>query len=443
MTGRFVLAALAVFLFLRPALADPALPVPLTDADYWPVNMAEVRVGRLLFYDKILSGNRNIACSSCHSPSHATTDGLSLGLGEGAVGTGPGRHAADGVALDQRVPRNAPALFNLGARDVRLLFADGRVAVDRTRRFGLRTPLPDIATRGFASVLAAQAMFPVLSPVEMAGQGGENDVSAAVHGGIITGRDGALDLVAQRVAGNSAYREMFASLHPDLASGRRLAFSDIANALSAFVRYEWRSDQSAFDDHLRGIAKLGPGPAAGMALFYGAAGCAGCHSGPLLTDQSFHAMGQPQLGPGKPGASRVVGRDAGRFLVSGVPADLFAFRTPSLRNVVVTGPWGHAGAFSSLHDFLRQHVDPARGMTGYVPQAVLPPLSGASDDWSVLSSPDERAAIAAAADTGRVVLSEAEMSRLIAFLDSLTDSAALQGRLGVPDEVPSGLAVDR
>jgi len=44
-----------------------------------------------LFYDKILSGNRNISCGTCHHPKHGTSDGLPLGIGEGGVGLGPKR----------------------------------------------------------------------------------------------------------------------------------------------------------------------------------------------------------------------------------------------------------------------------------------------------------------------------------------------------------------
>ena len=76
--------------------------------------MAEVRLGRDLFYDPILSGNRNISCATCHHPRFGTGDGLSLGLGEGAVGLGPDRHVTETNLPEQRIPRNAPALFNLG-----------------------------------------------------------------------------------------------------------------------------------------------------------------------------------------------------------------------------------------------------------------------------------------------------------------------------------------
>ncbi|SIS57939.1 cytochrome-c peroxidase [Phaeovulum vinaykumarii] len=411
----------------------------LSDADYAPVDPDEARLGWLLFYDPILSGNRNISCASCHHPRFATSDGLSLGLGEGAVGLGPARHVTPENTPEQRIPRNAPALFNLGAREFTVLFHDGRIAADPARPSGLRTPLDEDMVSGFASVLSAQTMFPVLSPDEMAGHYAENEISKAVRSGRITGPDGAWDLIARRVAAIPAYDAAFRALSPEIAAGRPLAFTDISNAIAAFVAQEWRSDTSPLDAILRAG---GPLPR-GAAFFYGAAGCGGCHSGPFQTDHAFHAMGAPQIGPGKTERFESHSRDEGRFRVTGDPADLFAFRTPSLRNVTQTGPWGHAGAHSDLRAFLRAHSDPRRGLAEYDrAQAVLPALPDTKPDWAILDSPAERAALADAAVAVRP-LSEDEITLIVDFLDSLSDPVALRGRLGVPDAVPSGLPVER
>ena len=84
-----------------------------------------------------------------------------------------------------------------------------------------------------------------------------------------------------------------------------------------------------------------------MRLFYGKADCASCHSGAFQTDHDFHAIAMPQLGPGKGDGFR--GReDFGRERVTGDPTDRFRFRTPTLRNVALTGPWGHTGAYATL-----------------------------------------------------------------------------------------------
>ena len=429
--------------FLAAASAGAGeLPHPLTDADFRPVDPAEAQLGQLLFYDRILSGNRNTACATCHHPRFATSDGLSLGLGEGGVGLGPDRVADPKNLPEQRIPRNSPALFNLGAREITRLFADGRIEVDPNRASGFRTPLEDDMTLGFDGILSAQTMFPVLSPDEMAGHYQENDVSKAVRQGRLTGEGGAWDIIAKRVAGIPAYSEAFAGVYPEIATGREIRFTDISNAIAAFMEAEWRSDQSPFDAYLRGEAGLGPEALRGLELFYGEAGCADCHSGPLLTDHGFHAMGAPQLGPGKAERFESHQKDIGRMRVTGRAADAYAFRTPSLRNVTRTGPWGHAGGHTDLGAFLRYHMDPKAGIEGYVPTAVLPELPGAAPDWTMLEDVAERGAIAAAAHVGQTPADDA-IADLLAFLESLTDEAALKGRLGVPERVPSGLPVDR
>ena len=425
-----------------PALAAD-LPRPLVDADYMPVDAAEAKLGQLLFYDRILSGNRNIACATCHHPKFATSDGLSLGMGEGGVGLGPDRRADPANLPEQRIPRNSPALFNMGAHEVTVMFHDGRIEADPTRPSGLRTPLEDEMVEGFANLLSAQTMFPVLSPDEMAGHYQENDVSKAVRQGRITGEDGAWDIISQRVEGIPAYRAMFADVYPEIAAGREVRFTDISNAIAAFVAFEWRSDTSPFDAFLRGEGDLPPDAARGLGLFYGGAGCAACHSGPLLTDHRFHAMGAPQLGPGKAERFETHQKDIGRMRVTGREADAYAFRTPSLRNVARTGPWGHAGGHSDLAAFLRHHADPVAGLAAYAPQATLPDLPGTKPDWTIMEAAALRDEIAGAVEGRPVALSEGDVADLIAFLGTLTDDAAIAGRLGVPETVPSGLPVDR
>ena len=142
-------------------------------------------LGQALFFDKVLSGNKNIACATCHHPSAFSGDGLPLSLGEGASGQTTARiRSAD----DQVIPRHAPALFHVGARNVRSMFWDSRV----TRDGGgvLQTPVaalngatparPDI-TAQLTSALAAQPMFPVTSSEEMRGDPGENELADAAN----------------------------------------------------------------------------------------------------------------------------------------------------------------------------------------------------------------------------------------------------------------------
>ncbi len=424
-----------------PALAD--IPQPVRDDDYFPINLDEARLGQLLFWDPVLSGNGNISCASCHHPRFATGDGLALGLGEGGMGLGLERMPDPENLPEQRIPRNSPSLFNLGAREFTTLFHDGRIEVDPSRASGLRTPLDDDMLAGFNSVLSAQTMFPVLSGDEMAGHYSENDVSQAVRRGIITGPGGAWDIISKRVSDIPDYAQRFRAVYPEIAAGRDIAFTDISNAIAAFVEFEWRSDDSPFDQHLRGEATLSDSALGGMELFYGEAGCSACHSGPFQTDHDFHAMGVPQIGPGKAARFETHAKDEGRMRVTGRAQDAYAFRTPSLRNVVKTAPYGHSGAYDSLGGFLQAHTDPARAIDVYDRSQVnwvdLPGVA----DWKALDDPAEAMAIKGAVTAPSVSLSGGERAKLLAFLDSLTDEVALSGRLGIPDAVPSGLSIDR
>jgi cytochrome c peroxidase len=435
---RALIAAACMAVLAGAAVAEPHLPAPVTDADYLPANQGAAQLGRLLFSDPILSGNRNISCTGCHHPRFATADGASLGLGEGSIGLGPARRADPANPPEARIPRNAPALFNLGAREFRVMFHDGRVEADPAFPGGVRTPLGEDMPTGLDGVLAAQAMFPVTSADEMAGHMRENDVAKAVRMGRIAGPGGAWALIAARVAAVPEYAAMAAGVWPAIGTTRDLRFVDIANAMAAFMAVEWRSDDSPFDAHLRAQVPL-TGPAAdGMALFYGDGGCAACHSGPFQTDHDFHAMGVPQIGPGKKLAFERHSRDLGRQGVTGRAEDAYRFRTPSLRNVVLTGPWGHDGAYADLATFLRGHSGAEDAYDRA--QAVLPVLEGASD-WAALDDPAELAAIRAASDRdgGPKALNAAQIDALIAFLGALSDPVALAGRMGVPDAVPSGL----
>ncbi|KAA9005312.1 cytochrome-c peroxidase [Histidinibacterium aquaticum] len=436
---------LTVFLFLSvsaPALADP-LPAPLDAAEFPEAEMTEVELGQLLFYDPILSGSREVSCATCHHPNFATGDGVSLGIGDGGKGLGPERIANPDNPPEQRIPRNATALFNLGHDDIRVLFADGRIEEDPDRPAGFRTPLEDEMVAGFDGILSAQTMFPVLSPDEMAGHYQESEISLAVRQGRLTGEGGAWDLIAQRVAAIPAYQQAFEAAYPEIEAGADIAFTDISNAIAAFMAHEWRADDSPFDRHLRGEAPLTGEAARGMELFFGDAGCSECHAGPLLSDQEFHAMAVPQLGPGKAERFESHQRDIGRMRVTGRTEDAYAFRTPMLRNVVETGPWGHAGGHTDLRRFVLDHLDPAAALTTYSQEAKLPTLDGIKGDWTVMTSAEDRDAIAAAVGGDPVALGEQDIDALMAFLAALTDEASLSGRLGIPDAVPSGLPVER
>ncbi|MCE8529642.1 cytochrome-c peroxidase [Ruegeria pomeroyi] len=419
-----------------PLLADP---LPRADAVFTEPGMDAVRLGQLLFYDPILSGNRTVACASCHHPRFGTSDGVSLGLGDGALGIGPEMRLDPENPPEQRIPRNAPALFNLGAEEFTHFFHDGRLESDPTRPSGIRTPLGADMEMGFASALSAQAMFPVLSGDEMAGHYSENDVAQAVRRGMLTGPGGAWAILAARIEAIPDYRRAF-----DAVIGPRpVTFADIANVIADFMVFEWRADDSPFDRYLRGQGDLPEAAKAGMDLFYGKAQCASCHAGQLQTDHGFHAIAMPQIGPGKAARFERHNRDIGRMRVTGDPADAYAFRTPSLRNVTATAPYGHSGAYASLRAVVEHHLDPVASLEAYDFASALLPGGGFASDRAVLDDPVEMAAIADANRLEPIELSDGEVDALLAFFDTLTDPVALTGRLGIPDKVPSGLKVPR
>ena len=78
---------------------------PLLQSQFQPSDPKKAKIGQFLFYDKIISGNRNISCSTCHHPKHGGGDGLSLGIGEGGIGLGPERTAGVGTnKIRKRIP---------------------------------------------------------------------------------------------------------------------------------------------------------------------------------------------------------------------------------------------------------------------------------------------------------------------------------------------------
>ena len=418
------------------------LPRPLSLDDFIPVDPAQAKLGQLLFYDRILSGNRNIACSTCHHPDLGTGDGLSLGIGEGGDGLGPQRSAGVGDdRIRKRIPRNAPALWNLGARDLTVMFHDGRLSVADTYENGFNSPAEEWLPEGLNTLLAAQAIFPLVAQFEMAGNPRENEVAGAVHNRI----DYAWPILTDRVRHIPAYAEMFTEVYPHIASSGDITIADIANSLSAFMIWEWSSFDSPFDAYLGGDSDaLTPMQKAGMSLFYGKAGCATCHSGPLMTDQQFHALGLPPFGPGRTRPFDPMVRDVGRMGKSNRLEDAYAFRTPMLRNVALTAPYGHNGAYPTLEGIVRHHLDPQRGFDMWTPRdAALPAAPWLEAvDFVVWQDAREIERQRVAITLERNLMSNEGIDAILAFLEALTGATAHSGKLGIPDAVPSGLPVD-
>lgn len=190
----------------------------------------------------------------------------------------------------QRGKRNAQPLF--AAAWMTSLFWDGR-----------------------APSLEAQALASMTNPFEMAA-----DPAAVVT----------------RIAADERYTLPFSRAFGD----RRMTADHIAQAVAAFVRTH-KPRFSLWDRALRDGTKVMSDPQLrGLHLFRTKAGCANCHNGPLFTDQRFHNIGLSFYG------RRL--QDLGRYEFTRLPADVGAFRTPSLRGVSRTGPWMHNGIFPQL-----------------------------------------------------------------------------------------------
>ena len=439
--------ALLMFVFFGFAKAEASdarieLPKPLQESDFRKTSVLKSKLGQLLFYDKILSGNQNISCATCHHHKFASADGLSLPVGEGGVGIGPKRTVGSGPdMIEQRVPRNSPSLFNLGAKEFTVLFHDGRVSVDPKLPSGFNTPADEDLPYGLANVMAAQAMFPVTSPVEMAGEFGENEVANAANRGV----EYVWPVLEARLRNIPQYVDLFRKAFPDITTDNQISMVHVANALADFQMREWRSDQSPFDQYLRGDkSALSDDQVKGMKMFYGRGRCAECHSGALQTDHKFYAIAMPQLGYPLTRMFDPVVRDRGRINETDALEDQYKFRTPSLRNITATAPYGHSGAYRSLEAVVRHHFNPVASFKAYDPkQAILPKHPSLSKvDLIAMENPRERLQLLNANEIKLEGLTDPEIDHLLSFLEALTDTGSLEGKLGVPTSVPSRLSID-
>ena len=425
--------------------------LPDPDYDFRTSSAEKVELGRVLIFDKILSGNENISCGTCHHSLAYTGDGLSLSVGEGGKGLGVTRsadHKDD--TIHERVPRNAPPVWNLGDSSFHTLFHDGRVQVDPSFPSGCKTPAGRDLPQNLENVLACQAMFPVTSGTEMAGQPSDGDPVA------IAAADGDLPLVwellAQRLRANLEYVAMFQAAFPgDVIDAGDITYAHAANAISAFEGVAWRADNSPFDQYIRGDkGAMSKNARKGMKLFYkgdsNGHACAECHSGLYQTDQSFHAIAMPQIGSGR-GSGEDGYEDYGRQQVTGLDRDILKFRTPSLRNVALTAPYGHGGAYNTLRAVVEHHLDPVNALYAYNDnrQAILPThLILDAENYRAMDDPAIVGFIAERNELASFTYSAEDVDRIMDFLNALTDpnTIDLRSDQDVVNGVPSGHSLD-
>ena len=318
-----------------------------------PTTPQRVALGRLLYFDPVLSGGNEVACATCHHPDLGFTDGRAFAMGRDGVGVGPAR---DGGAATER---GAPTVWN--ATYNHRQFWDGR-----------------------AADLEAQALGPITAANEM------NANPAQV--------EAKLRAIPEYAA---LFDEAFGG-----QGGSGVTFDNVTKALAAFER-TLVSNNSAFDRYAAGDhTALTAEQKRGLNLFRSTrTRCFECHGFPTFANPDFKVIGVPET-PGHPA-------DIGRARIDGGPAYDHAFKIPTLRNIALTAPYMHNGAFATLEevvDFYSHGGGKGVGMN-------LPNLDDKIRPFSLTAQ---------------------EKSDLIAFLNALTDESHLPD---IPSRVPSGQAV--
>jgi len=385
-------------------------------------------VGRMLWFDPIGGLNDDNTCGGCHSPTNGFGDTQSIAIGidnNGVVGpdrTGP------------RNQRRSPMVLNAAFYPTLMWNSRFRALSGDPfdNRAGLQFPDPEGLTLSYQRhLLAAQAFIPPTERVEVAGftfPGGNDDIR---------------DEVIRRLNATRNYRELFSRAFPDVKAGGPITFDHVGRAIDEF-EFTLVSADAPIDRYARGDRNaMSDEEKHGAVLFFGRAGCVGCHSvsgqsNEMFSDFREHVIGVPQVAPSLgnvtfdgPGHDE----DFGLEQVTGNPADRYAFRTSPLRNAALQPAFMHNGAFVRLEDAIRHHLDAAASATSYSPARLAADLRGPTGPAApVLQRLDPRLATA-------TTLSDEELRDLVAFVrDGLLDRSAEPQRLRrlIPDRLPSG-----
>jgi len=336
--------------------------IPQTESEIPSIHSPIAQLGMQLFYTKLLGGEKDAACVSCHHPLLGGGDNLSLPIGTHAQKPDVlGLKRKLKKAFELSVPRNAPTTFNI-AFYKKSLFHDGRVqTVNNQHYVGINTPdvpLDIDDPLGGNNLPQAQARFPVISSAEMRGDFMPDAGTETVRRAL-----------ANRLKANwlEAFRYGFSDARgtvDDLITEQNIsaAIGEYERS-QVFINNPWKRYLEGDDKAISTAAKKG------ALLFFntqdkGGANCNRCHSGDFFTDESFHNTAMPQIGPGK-GEGITKTNDFGCGSVTNKTNDKFRFRTPSLLNVEVTGPWGHDGAYTTLEGITRHMLSPMKSIRHY------------------------------------------------------------------------------
>lgn len=293
-----------------------ALPEYVTDPVDNKTNPAKVALGRLLFFDPILSGNKDVACATCHQPNFNYAEFLETSIGVNGIGTGSKRQfrSPNNVPF---VKRNSQSVLNTAFNGIRNHEA---YAPETAPMFW------DSRAKG----LEEQALLPIQTLEEMRGHSYPED--------------GIVKEVVERLKKIPAYRPLFASAFTEEATP--ITSQNLAKAIAAYER-TLVANQSRFDQYMRGDSNaLSLSEKDGLHLFL-KVGCAKCHSGPMFSDFKLHTLGVPDTENRKESDSGLNGT--------------YAFRTPTLRNLRYTAPYMHSGKLGTLEQVLEFYEDLSGG----------------------------------------------------------------------------------
>jgi len=398
-----------------------------------PIDRQLAETGRLLFFDTVGGLNNDNNCSGCHSPTHGFGDTQSIAIGVENNGiVGPSR---TGPRNQRRTPTVANSAFFPNLMWNSRFAAVSHDPFDNSAGFSF--PAPEGFTLSHQPhLLVAQAFIPPTERVEVAGfdfPGDNFDIR---------------DEVLRRINDVPEYRARFARSFPSVRNRGPVTFDMFGRAIAEF-EFTLVFANAPIDRFARGMKNaLSDEQKNGAMLFFGAAKCVQCHavsgaSNEMFSDFSAHVIGVPQIAPliGNvtfDGPAR--DEDFGLEQLTGNPDDRYKFRTSPIRNVGLQPAFFHNGAFTTLEDAVRHHLDVFASARSYDPAA-----AGVAADLRTLAGPIEP--VLARIDpllATPIELTSEQFRDLVDFVrHGLLDRRASPQRLRklIPRSVPSGFPV--
>ncbi len=399
------------------------------------INKKLADVGRLLFFDPILSLSNDSSCASCHSPTSAMSDTQSIAIGVGNNGVvGPNRHGP-------RNQRRAPSVINT-AFYPNLMWNSRFSSVigdPFNNSQGFSFPAPEGMTLShLPHLLAAQAFIPVTVRVEMACFDFEGD-SFRMRSEILN-----------RLNGNKKYKKLFGKVFREVKRGAPITFEMVGRAIAEF-EFTLVFANSPLDRFARGERKaMTDDQKRGALLFFGKANCVLCHavsgtSNEMFSDFTQRVIGVPQIVPQNTNVEfdgDAKNEDFGLEQITGNPEDRYKFRTAPLRNVGAQAAFFHNGAFTTLEDAINHYRDVAKSSRNL--EAVKWKLS--EDLRGPVGPADPVLARVTPFLIRGILLNEEEFRQLVEFVrNGLLDPRAKPENLRklIPESVPSGMPLQQ